>query len=80
MIMKCQASVSDLLLNIPKAKERKDRMKGRFTHVIQQRFLPACTQSDGSTNKKQSKHLCGGEGEEVKAGKDWKEEVVYEQE
>ena len=49
MIIKCQLSVSSLLLNIPKAKKRP------LPH------FPACTQSNGLTNKKQSKDLCEGE-------------------
>ena len=49
MIIKCQVSVSSLLLNIPKVL------------IFPLPHFPACTESNGSTNKKQSKDLCGGE-------------------
>ena len=54
MITKCQVSVFSLLLDIPKAKKRK------ITLFPLPHFL-ACAQSNGSTNIKQSKDLCGGE-------------------
>ena len=55
MIMKCQVSVFSLLLNVPKAKKRKAEVPS-FPLL----HFPACSESNGSTNKKQSKDLCGG--------------------
>ena len=56
MIIKCQVSVSSLLLNIPKV------------NISKAPHFPACTQSDGSMNKKQSKDLCRGERSPLKNG------------